>query len=378
MTRDRKLIAIFAALTVLTVGVAGAGIVLESGPPVQAISQDVSLGPDGRLSVTFVGDTLVADEAQQLIDQRGAGNDWPFDAMRPTLTADYVVAVSDGPITARTSPWDPAKRYSFRSRPESAGALARAGVDAVTLANSHAFDTGPEGLADTIAHLDAAGIASIGAGPDLARAQQPLLLRTAAGTLGVVAVGESSGQRAGKGTPGTLFMSPASIQRGAALARMAGADWVVGFVHWGDAYAPISDEQRALAREFSAAGYDLVIGSGPHHVQPIEYVGAMPVLYSIGNFVFGTRGQWPTRGVPGLGLTLNLELGGPQPRVSVRCLVTDNRAVGFQPRPCTLAEAQGFLPTLHAGLTVQGDMGTVPCAGCFSRPRTTGLQAVPR
>ena len=104
----------------------------------------------------------------------------------------------------------------------------------------------------------------------------------------------------------------------------------------------------------------------------------MPVVYSVGNFVFGTPGQWPTYGVPGLGLTLNLELGGPQPRVSVRCLVTDNRAVGFQPRPCTLAEAQGFLPTLHAGLTVQGDMGTVPCAGCFSRPRTTGLQAVPR
>ena len=117
MTRDRKLIAIFAALTVLTVGVAGAGIVLESGPPVQAISQDVSLGPDGRLSVTFVGDTLVADEAQQLIDQRGAGNDWPFDAMRPTLTADYVVAVAEGPITARTRPWNPAKRYSFSSGP---------------------------------------------------------------------------------------------------------------------------------------------------------------------------------------------------------------------------------------------------------------------
>ena len=34
----------------------------------------------------------------------------------------------------------------------------------------------------------------------------------------------------------------------------------------------------------------MVIGSGPHHVQPIEYVGAMPVLYSVGNFVFGTPG----------------------------------------------------------------------------------------
>ena len=375
MTRDQRLMTAFAALATLAIGVVGAGISLEGSPTVLAVSRDVALGPDGRLSVTFVGDTLLGDAAQQLIDQRG--DDWPFDAVRPALGADYVLAVAEGPITERTGPWNPGKRYSYSSRPEAAGALARAGVDAMTLANNHAFDSGPEGLADTMAHLDAAGIVSVGAGTDLARAEQPLLLRTALGTLGVVAVGESFGYQAGVDTPGTLVMTTESIARGAELARLAGADWVIGFAHWGDNYQPINGEQRAFAQNFADAGYDMVVGSGPHSAQPIEYIGAMPVVYSVGNFVFGTPGRWNAYGVPGRGLALDLELGGPHPRLSVRCLVTDNSAVGFQPRPCSAVEAQGFLPTLNAGMSVQGDVGILPCGGCFAAPRRTGGPAVP-
>ena len=92
MTRDQRLMAAFAALATLAVGVVGAGISLEGSPTVLAVSRDVPLGPDGRLSVTFVGDTLLGDAAQQLIDQRG--NDWPFDAVRPAL----------GPTTSSPSP----------------------------------------------------------------------------------------------------------------------------------------------------------------------------------------------------------------------------------------------------------------------------------
>jgi hypothetical protein len=364
--------AIFAALALLAVGVVGAGIALQGSPTVPVVVRIVPLGPDGRLSVTFLGDTMVGDEVQNVIDQRGVGNDWPFDEMRPALTADFVIAGAEGPITARTGQWNPAKRYSYSSRPEVAGALARAGVDGVALANNHAFDTGPEGLADTIANLDAAGIASVGAGPDLARAEQPLLLRTELGTVAVVAVGESFGNRAGVGTPGTLVMTPESIRRGAELARLAGADWVIGFAHWGGNYLPIDRAQRAFAQEFAAAGYDMVVGSGPHSAQPIEYIGRMPVVYSVGNFVFGTPGRWQAYRVPGLGLALDLELGGPQARLAVRCLVTDNAVVGFQPRPCSAPEAQGFLPTLNPGLRLQGDVGILPCAGCFVAPGTAG------
>jgi poly-gamma-glutamate synthesis protein (capsule biosynthesis protein) len=289
------------------------------------------------------------------------------DALRSTFT-DFTIANAESPISDRTEPWNPAKKFSHTSRPAAAAALARVGVDAVTLANNHAFDAGPEGLADTIRNLDAAGIASVGAGPNLARAEQPLLLRTEFGTLGVVSIGESFGHRASEDRAGTLVLSREQVHRGATSARAAGADWVVAAVHWGDNYAPINATQRAFAQEFATAGYDLVIGHGPHTVQPIEYVGSMPVIYSIGNSVFGTNGRYMQFGAPGFGLSVNLNLSpDTAPQVAVRCLLTDNLAVNFQPRPCTPDEAAGFLPTLTPQLTLQGEAGVLRCDGCFAR-----------
>ena len=64
----------------------------------------------------------------------------------------------------------------FRTPPRDAAGLALAGIDVVSLANNHALDYGPEGLRDTIATLDAAGIAHCGAGEDDAVARRPAFL----------------------------------------------------------------------------------------------------------------------------------------------------------------------------------------------------------
>ena len=59
-----------------------------------------------------------------------------------------------------------------------AGALAEVGFDALGLSNNHAYDRGPEGLADTIQHLRAVGIEPFGAGMDGEEAAAPLLVET--------------------------------------------------------------------------------------------------------------------------------------------------------------------------------------------------------
>ena len=177
MTRDQRLVAGFACLAVVAAGIVGADIVAVERPGVPVVSRDVPLGPDGRVTVRFVGDTMVGDALQPLVDQRGY--DWPFDGVRAdTTAADFVVAVAETPITDRVPVSGPPGPSLFATRPPAAQALARAGVDALTLATDHVLDTGVEGLADTMGHADAAGLATFGAGPDLARAEQPLLLRT--------------------------------------------------------------------------------------------------------------------------------------------------------------------------------------------------------
>lgn len=358
MNRDQRLIAAFAAVATAAAALVGIGIVTDVTPAVAVVSRDVATGPDGVVSVQFVGDTMVGGALQPLVEQRGY--DWAFDRVRaPTVAQDFVMATAAAPITplpALTAAGPP----MYSTRPPVAAALEHAGVDALALAGKPVFASGPQGLADTVAQAEGAGLATVGAGRDLARAEQPLLLRTAFGTIGVVALGEGTGDRARELVPGMIELSPESILRGRDLARAAGADWVVAMVHWGTNWVTVQPDQRNWSKQFAAAGYDLVVGSGPHIVQPIELIGAMPVVYSLGNFVYGTKGRFGDVADRGYGLTVGLEIRpGRAPSVTVRCVVADNRRSGFQPGYCNAGQSAAYLPALGE-LRVQGDRGVLP------------------
>src|SRR4051794_34957269 len=76
-------------------------------------------------------------------------------------------------ISDRGERWDEAgKPFFFRAPPLAADLLARMGVDCVTLANNHALDYGFDALLDTLDHLRAAGVASVGAGTEAGAAHE--------------------------------------------------------------------------------------------------------------------------------------------------------------------------------------------------------------
>jgi hypothetical protein len=79
-------------------------------------------------------------------------------------------------------------------------------------------------------------------------------------------------------------------------------------------------KQRAAAQLFADAGYDMVVGANPHIAQPIEFIGSMPVVFSVGNFVFGAPGRFDQFEIPGVGLTVDLELSRErEPQLSIHC-----------------------------------------------------------
>jgi len=94
--------------------------------------------------------------------------------------ADLVIANHEGPITDLTQPQAKSdtgrKRYWYRAEPASAHALKAAGIGLVSLANNHVTDYGTDGLADTIRHLEDAGIAHCGAGANDVQARRPAIL----------------------------------------------------------------------------------------------------------------------------------------------------------------------------------------------------------
>ena len=356
-----RAIPVLVALSVLALSGAAAGVAMGLGNgPCGSRIVDVPETRSDDFDVTFLGDTMLGDAATPQL--AALGYDWAFAGAAGIPLGDFVMANAEGPITTRTEPFDPAQHWHYNALPDAAPAMRTAGLDAVSLANNHAMDRGPQGLADTISNLQASGIAPVGAGPSTCEAELPLIVRTPVGTLGIVALGKYYGRdkMASLVNSGTIALSRASIERGAQLARSAGADWIVAFVHWGRSYDAITPEQRHFADDFEEAGYDLVIGAHPHVAQAIESTEDMPVAYSLGNYVFGAPGRFsPER--PGNGLVVDAVFASDGLReLRVRCLDTDNKVVDYQARLCTPAEAAAVLPHIVDKSAIQGDVGVLP------------------
>ena len=68
-------------------------------------------------------------------------------------------------------------------------------------------------------------------------------------------------------------------------------DFTIAFMHWGTEYSIKPDDfQKNLAQKMCEWGVDLIIGSHPHVIEPVEWIESengnrMLVYYSLGNFV---------------------------------------------------------------------------------------------
>ena len=242
--------------------------------------------PPGSLSVMFVGDIMLDGGPGHAI---ASGRD-PFAACAALLmNADFTIGNLEcvlGRGGKRVL-----KNYSFRAAKDSPTLLKRY-FSGVSVANNHSFDFGPEGLVEMLAILDREGIPRFGAGATLAEARRPLLLEKKGEENGLrIALLGANGYRADNYAPGETTAGVAPLREAEILAAIAAArkqaDAVVPFVHWGpELVAQPREADMALARKMIDAGASAVIGSHPHVTQTIDIHRGVPIIYSLGNFVF--------------------------------------------------------------------------------------------
>jgi len=196
----------------------------------------------------------------------------------------------------------PGKRIHYRMHPSNVECLRVASIDACALANNHVLDFGAAGLLETLDTLRRAGIATAGAGRDLAEACLPARLELAGGTgLVLLSLGsETSGiprlWAAGPGRPGVDLLadlSPATAARVAerVAASAASDELVVASIHWGTNWGwEVPPEQVAFAHALIDGGVDVVHGHSSHHVRPVEVYGGRLILYGCGDLVTDYEG----------------------------------------------------------------------------------------
>lgn len=165
------------------------------------------------------------------------------------------------------------------------------GFKAVTLANNHFYDYGDQGVGDTIAALDKAGINHVGGGKNLAEAEKVLYVTSGNETIAIVNCCEHEFSIASDTSGGANPLNPIRQYYAIKEARTK-ADYVIVIVHGGIEHFQLpSLRMKETYRFFIDAGADAVINHHQHCFSGYEIYNGKPICYGLGNFCF----DWPEK-----------------------------------------------------------------------------------
>ncbi len=239
---------------------------------------------EGDIRLVFGGDvTLAAWYPEVVPDARD--HEWPFARPQELFRSADVVMVNCETAITRSEKREP-KQFNFKMDPDLVSVFPKSGISLVTLANNHVYDYGAEGLRDTLAYLDQAGVEHVGAGMTLAEARKPVVRDIKGKKFTFLGYGNYSA--ATEKGPGTAYRHPEHVAEDVRLAKKNGADIVIVNFHWGlERATEPTERDRALARLAIDSGADVIVGHHPHVLQPVEIYRGKVIAYSLGNFVFG-------------------------------------------------------------------------------------------
>jgi Bacterial capsule synthesis protein PGA_cap len=237
-----------------------------------------------QLTITFCGDIMLGAEVGERIGNATVG-DWVKNVAEAWTGADLVIGNLECPCVVEAKPSrGPLPELVFHAPAKRLAELAAAGFSALLIANNHILNCGSLGLVETIRGLDRAGIYHVGAGMNLGEAVRPAFIPVPGGTVGLVAF--CYGPPASRSGPGVAPHDFRTMRRALKSAREH-ADLVVAALHDGLEYSDVPpSDTRARFRFLAESGADIVIGHHPHVLQGLEWIGNVPVAYSLGDFLF--------------------------------------------------------------------------------------------
>lgn len=189
---------------------------------------------------------------------------------------------------------------SLHASPEIASFIADSGFGLACLANNHIMDYGPEGLAETIATLDQAGIPGIGAGDGYETAVKPFFADLGCQRIAILNFAENEWSTTHGDEPGACPIDP--IRNFAAIqSSRQQADYVLVITHGGhECYNLPSPAMQDLFRFYVDSGADAVVNHHTHCTSGFEIYQGKLIFYSAGNFLFDSaqrrEGLW-TKGM---------------------------------------------------------------------------------
>lgn len=269
-----------------------------------------------NVTISAIGDIMAHDDqlkAQFDKDTNTYSFDNNFRYVKPYI-ANSDLAIGN----LETTLAGPKAKYSsfpkFNSPDELADAIKNSGVDIVSTINNHTYDRGSDGVYRTIDVLNSKDIEHVGTQKN--DEDENFLIKDIDGVkLGITAY--SYGQVYGSTTAlnglnidyndlnnlnifNSSYVDIAfnEIKDTLDVMNNKETDLQAVILHWGDEYTRQPNKfQKELSKKLCDYGVDIIIGSHPHMVQPIEMIKSDEndnetlVIYSLGNFLSNQRNE---------------------------------------------------------------------------------------
>jgi len=241
------------------------------------------------LQISAVGDIMLGGTAEPVLQELSYHH--PFEKVSPLLKKSHIVIGNlESPLTNSETPCAD-KDYLFKTPPERvAPALKQAGFTIMNLANNHIMDFGIEGLKDTMKALNANHIQYVGADMNLALARTGKIIKARDQKIGFLSYSLTfpASFWADKNKAGAAFGHELQIRQDIRRIKQT-ADIVIVSFHWGgEKTTELREYQPLLAHAAIDEGAAMIIGHHPHVLQAVEHYKNGIILYSLGNFAFGS------------------------------------------------------------------------------------------
>ncbi len=231
-----------------------------------------------RVSFMAVGDNLIHpalyEFAEVMDGSPGDGNyDFKvfFERLKPFINQADIAFINQETISGGDEKG--LSGYpSFNTPKDMIFNLEELGFDLVSMANNHALDTGISGIYHALYNWAKTDCVTSGVNADEEmRMTIPVIERNGVKFAFLAYTAHTNGV-----TPDTNwrinYMEKEAIERDVAKAKEL-ADFVIVSAHWGwDDVFSIDDFQRDYAQIFADSGVDVVVGTGPHVLQHIEWI----------------------------------------------------------------------------------------------------------
>jgi poly-gamma-glutamate synthesis protein (capsule biosynthesis protein) len=262
-------------------------------------------------SILAVGDILIHEEQLKAQYNEGTGEynfENNFKYVKSHITSADIALANFETTTAGKK-----QKYTgfplFNSPSSIVDAMKNCGFDILSTINNHTIDRGSAGVLSTLKEIEKRDLVAIGTRENLQK--KPYTIQQVKGiNLGVISYSFETPKKGENKTLNAIEIPSdvvnllntfsyeyieedlSKIKAQVDEMKSKGAEAIVFFIHWGNEYERVPNvHQIRIANALCDYGVDIILGSHPHVIQPIEFITSEKtgkrclVVYSMGNFI---------------------------------------------------------------------------------------------